>query len=158
MFLSIVLTRVDIFARLHFTKLSLLRSSLLANHGSVVTLRGQIATLKCGAKKSPFSDGDMKRRLKSQFSARGITERTSNCSEYFRLWEGTAVESTHPSAKCDYPLAFSHSVHKDPAIFELYMALHSRKCDTHCVHIDKKAPESVRGDFTLFQLVSYRVN
>ena len=44
----------------------------------------------------------------------------------------------------EFPLAFSHQVHKEFGIFEMFLMLMYRPHNFHCIHVDKKASAAVR--------------
>ena len=79
-------------------------------------------------------------------------KRTKFSKKYFETFPSMVVlesilkhEKTHLIEE-PFPLAFSHMLHKDVAIFETFLALYFRPNNFHCVHVDYKAPDSVRND------------
>ena len=78
-----------------------------------------------------------------------IDERTKNCKEYFDNFPAIVMHDeilSYESKTIEepFPLAFSHMLHNDVAIFEIFLALYFRPNNFHCVHVDYKAPENVR--------------
>jgi len=55
------------------------------------------------------------------FSERSILERTENCDEYFDLVKPAALENGKKLRK-DFAIAFSHLVHKEIGILEVFLA------------------------------------
>lgn len=73
-----------------------------------------------------------------------IIKRTADCDSYFsRLGPIAGLEATSRD-EIDLPIAFSHAIHENVGIFELYMTTHYRPVDSHCVHVDKRAPQNVK--------------
>ena len=78
-----------------------------------------------------------------------INKRTENCNEYFNslpilMMHDEVLEYEKHAIETPFPLAFSHMLHKDVAIFELFLALYFRPNNFHCVHVDRKAPDRIR--------------
>ena len=44
----------------------------------------------------------------------------------------------------EIPLAFSHLVHRDAGIFEVFMATAYHPKNSHCIYLDAKADEKVK--------------
>ena len=76
-----------------------------------------------------------------------VFDRFSNCDKYFTIMLQTSGYSTinemvaeferrdlHPN----FTIAFSHAVHHQAGIFELFMALFYRPKNLHCIHVDIK--------------------
>lgn len=47
----------------------------------------------------------------------------------------------------EFPLAFSHLAHKEPGVLEMYLAIHFKPTDVHCVHVDSKTDPVSRKAF-----------
>ena len=78
-----------------------------------------------------------------------MDERTKNCKEYFDNFPAIVMHDEilnyeNKTIKEPFSLAFSHMLHNDVAIFEIFLALFFRPNNFHCVHVDYKAAESVR--------------
>ena len=85
----------------------------------------------------------------SWYMLESIDERTRNCIEYFSTFPTLVVHddlltSENKETRDNFPLAFSHMLHKDTAIFEIFLALYFRPNNFHCIHVDKKATYLVR--------------
>jgi hypothetical protein len=52
--------------------------------------------------------------------------------------------STISSKQDTYPLAFSHVMHHQPGILEMFLAMTFRPTDSHCIHIDVSTNEKTR--------------
>ena len=81
---------------------------------------------------------------KSWYNLESIDKRTKNCIEYFSTFPTLLVHddllnSENRAISDNFPLAFSHMLHKDTAIFEIFLALYFRPNNFHCIHVDKKA-------------------
>ena len=82
--------------------------------------------------------------LRDLLSAAKILDRTRDCSAYFhRHIDSIAFDGQSSEEERDFPLAFNFAVHKDPAVFEMFMASTFRPGDAVCVHIDLKADSDV---------------
>ena len=72
--------------------------------------------------------------------------RTNDCNEYFQTFPILGVNEDLMKLEKriiqqPHPIAFSHLVHKDIAILEIFLSLYFRPNNYHCIHIDKKAEE-----------------
>ena len=79
-----------------------------------------------------------------------LSRRTKNCKTYFESFpsivslNSVLKEEERKLIKEPFSLAFSHMLHKDVSIFEIFLALYFRPNNFHCVHVDYKAPDNVR--------------
>ncbi len=88
--------------------------------------------------------------LRRLSTTKQVIERTSNCSNYFSLLEEikfihselldvtTASDPNSEMYNRNFSIAFAHTVHHEPIIFELFMLLYFRPHNSHCLHIDAK--------------------
>ena len=79
-----------------------------------------------------------------------LSHRTANCKTYFDTFPSmVTVDSILKQEKAKlieepFSLAFSHMLHKDVSIFEIFLALYFRPNNFHCVHVDYKASDEIR--------------
>ena len=61
-----------------------------------------------------------------------------------RLWISLAMSSSAArlGLSPESPLAFSHTIHQQPGILEVFLALTFRPGDSHCFHIDPKSSDT----------------
>ena len=80
----------------------------------------------------------------SFLSEYAILQRTSHCDSYFRTIDifGQELSAARLSLSSESPLAFSHSIHQQAGILEVFLALTFRPGDSHCFHIDPKASDA----------------
>ncbi|TRY73679.1 hypothetical protein TCAL_10160 [Tigriopus californicus] len=107
------------------------------------TLMDFIRRINCSDPKS-YKDPLLQRDMKQFLSEDAILERTKNCDEYFRLMPTNAF---HNVSVEEWKLRFgvAHSLHTQIGIFEMYLALHYRPVDSHCIHLDLKASDKVKS-------------
>ena len=79
-----------------------------------------------------------------------LISRTSNCTTYFETFPVFALQSKFVKGEEkkileQFPLAFSHMVHKDISIFEVFLSIYFRPDNFHCVHVDAKASQDIRN-------------
>lgn len=98
--------------------------------------------INCSNPKS-YKDPLLKLDIKHFLSEDAILERTKNCDEYFRLMPTNAFQNVSID---EWKLRFgvAHSLHTQIGIFEMYLALHYRPVDSHCIHLDLKATDKVK--------------
>ena len=90
---------------------------------------------------SSYSDNATQTQALSFLSDEAILQRTDNCDSYFKTMDifGQELSDARFKLTSESPLAFSHSIHQQPGILEVYLALTFRPGDSHCFHIDPKA-------------------
>ena len=71
-----------------------------------------------------------------------VISRTRNCESYFKHFVPV------PAIDSGTPLAFSHLVHTQAAIFEVFLSLYFRPNNFHCIHIDKKSNSKFKEAIT----------
>jgi len=81
----------------------------------------------------------MNKILKKQFwyDDLSVISRTSNCEKYFKQF--VPVLDVDDEYTSNAPLAFSHLVHTQSAILEVFLSLYFRPNNFHCIHVDKKS-------------------
>ena len=72
--------------------------------------------------------------------------RTQDCQKYFKSIPVLGSNKTFLKTEArkihqPSPLAFSHLVHKDIAIFEVFLSLYFRPNNFHCIHVDRQADD-----------------
>ena len=85
-------------------------------------------------------------KLKSQFwyDDQMVISRTSDCEKYFKQFVPVAgVDEKYLlyENSSNAPLAFSHLVHTQSAILEVFLAMYFRPNNFYCIHVDKKSDE-----------------
>eukprot|EP00094_Tigriopus_californicus_P011655 TCALIF_11260-PA protein Name:"Similar to GCNT3 Beta-1,3-galactosyl-O-glycosyl-glycoprotein beta-1,6-N-acetylglucosaminyltransferase 3 (Ovis aries)" AED:0.17 eAED:0.20 QI:0/0/0/0.75/1/1/4/0/360 len=70
-----------------------------------------------------------------------IVNRTCDCYTYFEQFPVKALQDVDYDP--DFPMAFSIIVHKEIAIFELFLSLIYRPHNFYCIYVDKKVPKEV---------------
>ena len=83
-------------------------------------------------------------KLKSQFwyDDQMVISRTSDCEKYFKQFVPVAgVDEKYLlyENSSNAPLAFSHLVHTQSAILEVFLAMYFRPNNFYCIHVDKKS-------------------
>ena len=83
-------------------------------------------------------------RMKRQFwyDDQGVISRTSDCEKYFKQFVpvlGVDEEYLFHENISSAPLAFSHLVHTQSAILEVFLAVYFRPNNFYCIHVDKKS-------------------
>ena len=80
-----------------------------------------------------------------------IYERTQNCDMYFDLLETTfmmnkSIISKHETENLnnEINLAFTHMLHHQVAIYEIFLALYFRPNNFYCIHVDVKSSDLIR--------------
>ena len=88
--------------------------------------------------------------LDTFFKEEAIIDRTKDCEQYFSQIVPALAYTHYPLRNASnlfeadrLHLAFSHVLHLDIAIFEVFMALMYRPWNSHCIYIDRKAPKAV---------------
>lgn len=88
-------------------------------------------------------------KASSWYTNEELLKRTKNCDDYFSIFpvlalEEDFVEFERRNLKNPFSLAFSHLVHKDIAIFEVFLSVYFRPNNFHCIHVDVKASHQIR--------------
>ena len=93
---------------------------------------------------SSYNNNVTKTRAFSFLSEDAILQRTADCDSYFKTMDifGQEVSADRLSLTSESPLAFSHSIHQQAGILEVFLALTFRPRDSHCFHIDPKASDA----------------
>ena len=85
------------------------------------------------------------------FEEHQIFERTQNCNNYFDKLESTFAinkniinEYERNNLNKSIALAFSHMLHHQIAIYEMFLALYFRPNNFYCVHVDIKSSDLIR--------------
>ena len=80
-----------------------------------------------------------------------IYERTQNCDTYFHMLEATfmmnkSIISKHEEDNLNNKinLAFTHMLHHQVAIYEIFLALYFRPNNFYCIHVDVKSSDLIR--------------
>lgn len=81
--------------------------------------------------------------IRDFFSENSILERTKDCENYFKVMYVFA-ERMNLTEDDEFPIAYSHLIHRDVGVFETFLAIHYRPKDVHCVYVDLKAPSIVQ--------------
>ena len=84
------------------------------------------------------------------FMEESILERTQNCDEYFdkhvlALADLHGKQKQFPEESDSPSIAFSHIVHHEIGIFEMFMASMYRPQNSHCIYIDRKASKLIHS-------------
>ena len=81
------------------------------------------------------------------YDDQSVITRTNDCENYFkRLIPASGVDEEKIMLKnSSYaPLAFSHLVHTQSAILEVFLSLYFRPNNFHCIHVDRKSNALVK--------------
>ena len=80
-----------------------------------------------------------------------IYERTQNCDTYFDMLEASfmmnkSIISKHEENNLNNKinLAFTHMLHHQVAIYEIFLALYFRPNNFYCIHVDVKSSDLIR--------------
>ena len=76
------------------------------------------------------------------YDDRGVISRTSDCEKYFKQFvpvQGVDEEYLFHENISSAPLAFSHLVHTQSAILEVFLAMYFRPNNFYCIHVDRKS-------------------
>ena len=92
-------------------------------------------------------------KLKRQFwyDDQRVISRTSDCEKYFEQFvpvPGVEKEYLFRENISYAPLAFSHLVHTQSAILEVFLAMYFRPNNFYCIHVDKKSDEIFKKAIT----------
>ncbi|TRY61224.1 hypothetical protein TCAL_10076 [Tigriopus californicus] len=96
------------------------------------------------SEESSYSSEEVKQRTAQFLSPSQILARTSDCDNYFTIIKTFGL-APFLESEMEYPLAFSHGVHTQPGLLELFLSLTFRPMDSHCIHIDAKASDEVQS-------------
>ncbi|TRY78000.1 hypothetical protein TCAL_08602 [Tigriopus californicus] len=100
-------------------------------------------SLNCSDANSVSAD---KPWLKNFLSERKMLERTiamEECDSYFTMISSQALHQV-TEEETNFPLAFSHLIHENVGILEMFLSTHFRPTDTHCIVIDQKSTVEVQ--------------
>ena len=100
----------------------------------IIPLSNILSSLDC----SVINTSDDVNESSSFLTEASIIKRTRNCDSYFKIMPTVAFDPPTRDEEI-LPLAFAFTVHKDIAIFELFLALYYRPSDAHCIHVDHKS-------------------
>ena len=78
-----------------------------------------------------------------------LSNRTKDPHTYFDVFPSMVqytdvLDFEAKNIKNNFPIAFSHLIHKHFAIFEVFLSLYFRPNNYHCIHLDSKSPVEVR--------------
>ena len=78
-----------------------------------------------------------------------ILQKTENCDEYFSnvpvfAFNKDITQYERDSLKPLFSLAFSHMLHTQVAIYEVFLAMYFRPNNFYCIHVDYKASDIIR--------------
>ena len=76
------------------------------------------------------------------YDDQSVISRTSDCDKYFKESvpvPGVVEDYTLHENTSNAPLAFSHLVHSQSAILEVFLSIYFRPNNFHCIHVDKKS-------------------
>ena len=78
-----------------------------------------------------------------------ILQRTENCDEYFTnvpvfALNKDIIKYEQDNLKPQFSLAFSHMLHTQLAIYEVFLAMYFRPNNFYCIHVDYKASDVMR--------------
>ena len=76
------------------------------------------------------------------YDDQSVISRTSDCDKYFKESvpvPGVDEEYILHENTSNAPLAFSHLVHSQSAILEVFLSIYFRPNNFHCIHVDKKS-------------------
>ncbi|XP_059079306.1 beta-1,3-galactosyl-O-glycosyl-glycoprotein beta-1,6-N-acetylglucosaminyltransferase-like [Tigriopus californicus] len=104
------------------------------------TLVNALSLVSCSNSQS-FNNDTLRRQFRQYLTESAIINRTRNCNSYFKIIQTLAFEDITPEER-DYPIAYGHLINGQVGTFELYLAVHFRPWDTHCIHVDPKANEA----------------
>ena len=92
---------------------------------------------------SSYNDRQTQKLALAFLSEESILYRTTNCDSYYEIMDifGRELSGARLSLVTESPLAFSHSIHKQAGILEVFLALTFWPTDSHCFHIDAKASD-----------------
>jgi len=88
-------------------------------------------------------------QIQQFLSDESIIERTRDCDEYFKTMPVAALDDNREGVSDNVKLAFSHSVHHQAGILELFLALFFRPGNYHCLHVDAKVSHDCSSMFIL---------
>lgn len=124
----------------HVVMMSLNQTS---NTSDVLTIDELIQSIDCH-EESSYSSEEVKQLTAQFLSPTQILARTSDCDNYFTIIKTFGL-APFLDSETEYPLAFSHGVHTQPGLLELFLSLTFRPMDSHCIHVDAKAPDEVQA-------------
>ena len=101
-----------------------------------------------------------KLKRKFWYDDQGVISRTSDCEKYFKQFvpvPGVDEEYLFHENISSTPLAFSHLVHTQSAILEVFLAMYFRPNNFYCFHVDKKSDKMFKKAITnLINCYSYK--
>ena len=106
-------------------------------------IHDMMSTIDCN-NNSSYNDNETQTQALSFLSEDAILQRTSQCDSYFAYMDifGHELSALRLGLNSESPLAFSHSIHQQVGILEVFLALTFRPRDSHCFHIDPKASDA----------------
>ena len=116
-------------------------STFLGSAPMMETLRSLIRRVDCTDSFS-FKNDTTRAHVQRYLTEAAIINRTMNCNAYFDTVQTFAFEKV-TKAERDFPVSYGHLVNGQVGTFEMYLALHFRPSDAHCIHLDPKASETV---------------
>ena len=92
---------------------------------------------------SSYNDRQTQKQAFAFLSEEAILYRATNCESYHEIMDifGRELSGARLSLASESPLGFSHSIHQQAGILEVFLALTFRPGDSHCFHIDAKASD-----------------
>ena len=83
------------------------------------------------------------------YSIAAVLKRTENCDKYFDTFPVLALQFDFAEFEMQnildpFSLAFSHLVHTDIAILEVFLSVYFRPNNFHCIHVDTKASYRIK--------------
>ena len=109
----------------------------------VLEIRDIMSTIDCN-NNSSYNDSAIQNLTLSFLSDDAILQRTADCDSYFKTMDifGHELSAARLGLSSESPLAFSHTIHQQPGILEVFLALTFRPGDSHCIHIDPKSSDT----------------
>ena len=106
-------------------------------------IRDIMSTIDCN-NNSSYNDSVTRNVTLSFLSDNAILRRTADCDSYFKTMDifGPELSAARHGLSSESPLAFSHTLHQQPGILEVFLALTFRPGDSHCIHIDPKSSDA----------------
>lgn len=106
-------------------------------------IHDMLSTIDCN-NNSSYNDNATQTQTLAFLSEDAILQRTAHCDSYFAYLDifGHELSAFRLGLNSESPLAFSHSIHQQVGILEVFLALTFRPRDSHCFHIDPKASDA----------------
>ena len=79
-----------------------------------------------------------------------LQNRTKDNKHYFDIFPAMVqfddvLNFEERNLENNFPIAFSHLIHKHFAVLEVFLSLYFRPNNFHCIHLDARSPEEVRN-------------